>query len=120
MPAPAAPLPPCPFNESVFGGATLVRPADRAQGVPTTIGGVGVTYLAELVGVTVMLVPSPTSPPTAVVLGGQFGISVNGNTLAAPIPVLAPRTEYSVQATVHRISSMCTETVGYYLGSFST
>ena len=118
--APRVPLPSCPFNESIFGSATLVSPADRAQGVPTTIGGVGVTYLPELVGVTVMLVPSPTSPPSSVIAGGQFGMSVAGNTLAASIPVLRPATEYSVQATAQRTSSTCTETVSYYLGSFST
>ena len=45
--------------------------------------------MPELVGGTVMLVPSPTSPPSPVISGGQFAPSVNGNTLAAPIPVLA-------------------------------
>ncbi|MDP9105946.1 MAG: hypothetical protein M3N49_08430 [Candidatus Eremiobacteraeota bacterium] len=118
--APPAPLPPCSFNESVFGSTTLVYPADRARGVSTTIGSVAVTYMAELVGVTVTLVPSPTSPPSPVISGGRFGFSVSGTTLAASIPVVSPATDYSVQATTQRISSTCTETVGYYLGSFST
>jgi hypothetical protein len=118
--APRAPLPACPFNESIFGSTTLISPANGARGVPTTIGGVGVTYIAELVGVTVMLVPSPTSAPSPVISGGQFATSVLGTTLAASVPLLRPATDYSVQATTQHTSSTCTQTVSYYLGSFST
>ena len=115
-----APLPPCPFNSATFGSETLVFPADRAQGVSTTVGSVAVTYMPELVGVTVMLLPSPLSPPSPVISGGRFAVSVSGMTLAAPIPVLSRATDYSVQATTQRVSSTCTETVTYFLGSFST
>jgi len=112
--------PPCSSNSGIFVSRTLVFPADRAQGVPTTIGSVAVTYMPELVDVVVSLVPSPTSPPSPVITGGRFGMSVSGMNLAASIPVLSRATEYSVQATTQRASSSCTETVTYVLGSFST
>jgi hypothetical protein len=115
-----APLPPCPFNSATFGSDTLVFPADHARGVSTTVGSVAVTYTPELVDVTVMLLPSPLSPPSPVLSGGRFSISVSGMNLAASIPVLSPATDYSVQATAQHVSSTCTETVTYILGSFST
>ncbi|HEV2738134.1 MAG TPA: hypothetical protein VGU66_06095 [Candidatus Elarobacter sp.] len=86
----------------------------------TTVGSVAVTYTPELVDVTVMLLPSPLSPPSPVISGGRFAASVSGMNLAAAIPVLSRATEYSVQATTQRVSSTCTETVTYILGSFST
>ncbi len=115
-----APLPPCSSNAGIFGSDTLVFPADRARGVSTTVGSVAVTYTPELVDVTVMLLPSPLSPPSPMISGGRFAMSVSGMTLAASIPVLSPTTDYSVQATTQRVSSTCTETVTYSLGSFST
>ncbi len=47
-------------------------------------------------------------------------VSGSGTTLTATIPALSAATEYSVQASTQRVMATCTESVGFYLGTFFT
>jgi hypothetical protein len=120
-PPPTAPLPVCPFNESVLGPATLTTPTDRAQGVPVDIGSVTVIYQAELVGATPTVFPTSLPPQGGpVIVGSPFVVSGGGSSLTSTIPRLTAGAKYNVQTQVQRSTGTCTETVGYYLGQFST
>jgi hypothetical protein len=98
-----------------------MSPADRAQGVPVDIGSVTVSYQAELVGATPTVFPTALPPPGGpLIVGSPFAVSGGGSTLTATIPRLTAGANYTVQTQVQRSTGTCTETVGYYLGQFST
>jgi hypothetical protein len=118
---PPAPLPPCNFSESFFGDSNLVSPANNATAVPASTGSVTVSYLPDLVGLTVALWPNPSTPSqTALQYGGTFAVSGNGKTLTATIPPLTAGTRYAVQTSTLRTVGACAESVGWALGSFTT
>jgi hypothetical protein len=122
VPAPSpTPLLPCNFNSSVFGATQLTSPANGATGVSVSAGSVTVGYLTSLIGLTVELWPNPSvTPPNRLISGGTFVVSGGGTTLTAPIPVLNAGTQYAVQTTALQPRGVCSESVTWGLGSFST